>query len=403
MAVTRAPPAPGSPRPCPTPADGVRGGGSRSGKRGAGVEHSLAESWRVRILDARGTPAGAGVLVAGNRVVTCAHVVEGALGPDAGDPREAELTVDFPGSLAPGAGPVRARVAPRGWAPPDEERADVAVLDLYGDAPVDCRPAGLRPCGPARDRIVRAFGQVAGAPAGLWLRARLVGSGGLSPEWMQLEAASEAGDRLRQGYSGAGVVDDSGYVIGLVVAEDTRAERRTGWLIPVEVVVRYCPDLADAVTGPAAGADGVPGTDGPRGSGPHSYGPYGLHDPAGYPGSYGPDRGPGAEGILPPPWPPSAERDLARVLVKVRSFADPHRRERVLRDTGDHIAFHVERTGVLINDARAVLGLCLEYEDGIDRFAAALRWYESRSLPMREFDREVARLRAPGAGGGAAR
>ncbi|MFC5243105.1 effector-associated domain 2-containing protein [Streptomyces atrovirens] len=322
------------------------------------------------------------MLVAGGRVVTCAHVVEGALGPDAGDPREAELTVDFPGSLAPGAGPVRASVAPRGWAPPDEERADVAVLGLHGDAPVDCRPAGLRPCGPARDRIVRAFGQVVGAPAGLWLRARLVGSGGLSPEWMQLEAASEAGDRLRQGYSGAGVVDGSGYVIGLVVAEDTRAERRTGWLIPVEVVVRYCPDLTDAVTGPAAGADGVPD---------------------GGPGPYGPDRGPGAEGVLPPPWPPSAERDLARVLVKVRSFADPHRRERVLRDTGDHIAFHVERTGVLINDARAVLGLCLEYEDGIDRFAAALRWYEPGSLPMREFDREVARLRARGAGGGAAR
>ncbi|MGW4024481.1 effector-associated domain 2-containing protein [Streptomyces sp. NPDC005009] len=364
------------------------------------MEHSLAESWRVRILDARGTPVGAGVLVAGNRVVTCAHVVEGALGPDAGDPREAELTVDFPGSLAPGAGPVRASVAPRGWAPPDEERADVAVLDLHGDAPVDCRPAGLRPCGPARDRIVRAFGQVVGAPAGLWLRARLVGSGGLSPEWMQLEAASEAGDRLRQGYSGAGVVDDSGYVIGLVVAEDTRAERRTGWLIPVEVVVRYCPDLADAVTGPVVGAGRGPGADGPRGSGPHTYGPYA---PDGGPGSYGPDRGPGAEGVLPPPWPSSAERDLARVLVKVRSFADPHRRERVLRDTGDHIAFHVERTGVLINDARAVLGLCLEYEDGIDRFAAALRWYETGSLPMREFDREVARLRARGSSGGAAR
>ncbi|MFI2373650.1 trypsin-like peptidase domain-containing protein [Streptomyces sp. NPDC018964] len=373
------------------------------------MEHSLAESWRVRILDARGTPVGAGVFVAGDRVVTCAHVVEGALGPDAGDPREAELTVDFPGSLAPGAGPVRARVAPRGWAPPDEERADVAVLDLYGGAPVDCRPAELRPCGPARDRIVRAFGQAVGAPAGLWLRARLVGSGGLSPEWMQLEAASEAGDRLRQGYSGAGVVDGSGYVIGLVVAEDTRAERRTGWLIPVEVVVRYCPDLTDAVTGPAAGAGGVPDTDGSRGSGHHAhraYGPYapdGPYAPAGAPGSYGPERGPGAEGVLPPSWPPSAERDLARVLVKVRSFADPHRRERVLRDTGDHIAFHVERTGILINDARAVLGLCLEYEDGIDRFAAALRWYESRSLPMREFDREVARLRALGSGGGAAR
>ena len=83
------------------------------GNGGTGVGHSLADSWRVRILDARGTPVGAGVLVAGGRVVTCAHVVEGALGPDDGDPREAELTVDFPGSLERGAAPVRARVVDR--------------------------------------------------------------------------------------------------------------------------------------------------------------------------------------------------------------------------------------------------------------------------------------------------
>ncbi|MEU1226585.1 trypsin-like peptidase domain-containing protein [Streptomyces sp. NPDC005828] len=339
---------------------------------------SLAESWRVRILDAGGTPVGAGVLVTGGRVLTCAHVVEGALGPEDGDPRQAEVAVDFPGSLAPGAGPVSAGVAPQGWAPPDEERADVAVLELREEAPADCEPARLRPCGPARDRIVRAFGQVTGAPAGLWVRARLVGSGGLSPEWMQLEAAGGAGDRLRQGYSGAGVVDGAGDVIGLVVAEDTHAERRTGWMIPVEIAVRYCPGLADTVAEP-------------HGTAGHGTGPNGL------------EPFPGAGDENPPNWPASAERDLARVLVKVRSFADPHRRERVLRDTGDDIAFHVERTGVLISDARAVLGLCLEYEDGIDRLAAALRWYESGSLPMREFDREVARLRARDSGGGAAR
>ncbi|MET8505049.1 trypsin-like peptidase domain-containing protein [Streptomyces sp. NPDC004787] len=345
--------------------------------------HSLAESWRVRILDAQGTPVGAGVLVAGGRVVTCAHVVEAALGPDDGDPREAELSVDFPGSLVPGAGPVPAGVAPRGWAPPDDERADVAVLELRADAPADCGPAVLRPCGPARDRIVRAFGQAAGARAGLWVRARLVGSGGLSPEWMQLEAAGEAGDRLRRGYSGAGVVDSAGDVLGLVVAEDTRAERRTGWMVPVEVVVRYCPDLADAVAGPA-----IPG---PRAGDAHPAPP----GPPGLPTA--------ADEVPPATWPPSAERDLARLLVRVRSFADPHRRERVLRDTGEDIAFHVERTGVLMNDARAVLGLCLEYEDGIDRFAAALRWYEGGSLPMRAFDREVARLRTPVPGGGPGR
>ncbi|MFG3040928.1 trypsin-like peptidase domain-containing protein [Streptomyces sp. NPDC048330] len=347
---------------------------------------SHAETWRVRILDARGRPFGAGVLIPGGRVLTCAHVAEAAFAPTeatadaragAEDLADAELTVDFPASLAPGGGPVRAGVAPLGWAPPDGERADVAVLDLREPPPDDCAPAVLRPCGPASDRIVRAFGQAAGEDAGLWVRARLLGTGGLSPEWVQLEAAGEAGDRLRQGYSGAGVVDASGAVIGLVVAEDTRAARRTGWMIPVEAAVRYCPGLSDAVTTEA---------------GPEP--------------SVRPDRAAGREGAVvnaAPPWPPTAERELARVLVTVRSFADAHRRERVLRDTGDDIAFHVERTGVLMNDARAVLGLCLEYDDGIDRLAAALRWYEPGSLPMREFDRTVARLRPREPGGGAAR
>ncbi|MFE0652043.1 trypsin-like peptidase domain-containing protein [Streptomyces sp. NPDC059534] len=360
---------------------------------------SHAETWRVRILDTRGQPVGAGVLLPGGRVLTCAHVAEAAFDEAAFDEAEggaadgpvgaeylenAELTVDFPGSLAPRGGPVRAGIAPLGWAPPDGERADVAVLELRERAPDDCAPAVLRPCGAAGDRIVRAFGHPAGGSAGLWVRARLVGAGGLSPEWVQLEAAGEAGDRLRQGYSGAGVVDATGAVIGLVVAADTRAERRTGWMIPVEAAVRYCPGVADAVA-----ADQDPAPD--------------PGESAGTNGRHSADRrqAAGAD-ALPPPWPPTAERDLARVLVKVRSFADAHRRERVLRDTGDDIAFHVERTGILINDARAVVGLCLEYEDGIDRLAAALRWYEPGSLPMREFDRAIARLRPRDSGGGIA-
>lgn len=317
----------------------------------------------MRILDPNGTPVGGGVLVAGGRVATCAHVVHAALrsgiAEGAEDLRDAELTVDFPGSDALDGDLVRAGIAPRGWAPPDGERADVAVLELRRPAPGDCRPAVLRPCGPAGDRLVRAFGQVTDAPAGMWVRARLLGPGGLSPDWVQLEAAGTAGDRIRRGYSGAGVIDGCGDVIGLVVAEDTLAQRRTAWMIPVEAAVRYCPILADAVTG----------HEGPSGQG------------------HGADA-------LPRPWPSSAERELAQVLVRVRSFTDPHRRERVLRDTGEDIAFHVQSTGSLINTAREVIGLCLEYEDGIDRFAAALRWYESHSLPMRKFDRTVIRLRA---------
>ena len=91
----------------------------------------------VRILGPGGRPAGAGALVAARRILTCAHVVNLALGRDPGSreqPAEA-VTVDFP-FAAPG-------LAARGglgyqatvgfWLPPPRDGAlgaDVAGLFL---------------------------------------------------------------------------------------------------------------------------------------------------------------------------------------------------------------------------------------------------------------------------------
>jgi hypothetical protein len=315
------------------------------------VSQSIEDSWRVRILGADGTPVGSGVLVAGGRVLTCAHVVQGALElADLETPAGRQLVVGHPGSLT--AGVSHASVLPQGWAPPDQERADVAVLELSGPAPADCVPARLRPCGPARGRTVRVFGQTAPASPGLWVTARLLGAGGLSPDWIQLDSPDAADARVQGGYSGAGVVDGDGDVIGIVVAARRPAGSRIAWMIPVEAVLRYCPLLADAVHG------------------------------------------------APPPvtaWPRGAGRELTSALVKVPSMRDPQRRDSVLRDTGEEIFDLVERSPVLLEDVRGVVELCLGYADGIDRLAAALRWYERGSLPMREFERVVLRLRgAPG-------
>jgi hypothetical protein len=65
----------------------------------------------------------------------------------------------------------------------------------------------------------------------------------------------------------------------------------------------------------------------------------------------------------------------------------------VLRDTGEDVFDLAERSPVLIEDVRGIVEVCLQYADGIDRLAAALRWYERGSLPMREFERVLRRLR----------
>jgi hypothetical protein len=296
---------------------------------------------------------GSGVLVDGGRVLTCAHVVQAALELGEGEsPGDRHVVLDHPGSLT--ADVSHGWVLPQGWAPPDRERADVAVLTLSGPAPSDCVPARLRPCGPVRRREVRVFGQASAAGPGVWVTARLLGAGGLSPDWVQMDSLDPADERVRGGYSGAGVVDDSGDVIGVVVAARRPAGSRVAWMIPVEAVVRYCPLLGDAL-------DGAPAP------------------------------------VPAPAWPPGADRELTTALVKVPSMRDPQRRESVLRDTGEEIFVLAERSPVLIEDVRGVVELCLQYADGIDRLAAALRWYERGSLPMREFERVVLRLRgAPG-------
>lgn len=81
------------------------------------MRERLEDPWRVRVLGPDGPdgPVGAGVLLTGHRVLTCAHVVESALGDDAGQVTEgASVTVDFPGSLA--GGTRTAGVVPGGWA-----------------------------------------------------------------------------------------------------------------------------------------------------------------------------------------------------------------------------------------------------------------------------------------------
>ncbi|MEV6105022.1 trypsin-like peptidase domain-containing protein [Streptomyces sp. NPDC051940] len=315
---------------------------------GGGVAQAIEDSWRMRILGADGAPQGSGVLVSGGRVLTCAHVVQAALGLEEGEsPQGRTVTVDHPGSRSDD--PSYAAVLPQGWAPPDGERADVAVLQLDGRPPADCAPARLRRCGPARGRAVKVFGQSTAAGPGLWVEARLIGAGGLSPDWIQLGGREPLGPWVRGGYSGAGTTDENGDVLGIVVAAPRSSESGVAWMIPVEAIVRYCPLLGDAV-------------------------------PA------GPGRDAG--------WPRGADRELTTALIRVPSMRDPQRRESVLRETGDEILAIAQRSTVLMEDVRSIVETCLQYADGVERLAAALRWYERESLPMREFDRVVAQLRA---------
>jgi len=190
---------------------------------------AVAEAAIVRLCGlGRGRPtAGLGLLVGADQVVTCAHVVNAALGRgllEQGRPDESVLVqVEFP--LLP-ATPVRlARVvawtAPRGR----DGGGDIAGLVLAEVAPAGAVPARFTASIPGPGMRLRAFGYP-GSPArgnGMWVDAELKGEvrGGL----LQVESLSGQSVKAQPGYSGSPAWEHSGdKAVGLLQVAPLAAE-----------------------------------------------------------------------------------------------------------------------------------------------------------------------------------
>lgn len=209
--------------------------------------------WRVGILDARGAVVGAGVLLSGRRVLTCAHVVTN---DDTREPLR-EIGVEFVGR--PAQPPGVARVLENCWFPADDgECGDIALLELDQAVPEAAleRPVLRTLSVWWRHVMVQGYPNGNSATAE-WARADVVGPGGPRNEWVQLDPHREIGPKVRPGFSGAGVVDQrTDAVIGLVVAAVTGPGSGVAWMMPLDTIVGYLPSLAGQVQGtPAADRD----------------------------------------------------------------------------------------------------------------------------------------------------
>lgn len=199
----------------------------------------LTPTWQVRIMAHGGMIAGGGVLVPGNQILTCVHVVNTAL--DRGDtfspPREEHtLWVDLPYGTE--FRPVDARVVTATWNP---ER-DTTLLTL--ENPPVHTTARLDPCvavtTPANaPRPVRVRGYPRGTPEGLTASARIVGVGGDRAHRAQLDISMDDPVRFESGFSGCGVVDtETGAIIGILVSARYGGSEpgHVGIMEPVEMV-----------------------------------------------------------------------------------------------------------------------------------------------------------------------
>jgi len=197
------------------------------------------ESAIVRIRTANGTVVGTGFPVTGRHVLTCAHVVTGALGlpHDTPNPPQADLHLDFP-LLAPES-TLTARVSH--WQP----AIDVAVLELTSDPPAGSKPARLVTADDLWGHSFRAFGFPAGYEQGVWASGILRGR--QADGWLQIEDTKETGYLIAPGFSGGPVWDDVlGGVVGIVVAADTDEKVKAAFLIPTDVLAGALPDLVHA-------------------------------------------------------------------------------------------------------------------------------------------------------------
>ena len=190
--------------------------------------------------------AGAGIVLDKRRVLTCAHVVNEALGRPvyaADPPTSAVITVTVPLRRG-GAERFVATVVPERWrAPTDQlefdEPEDIAVLELGGGTTFPCNVSASclieLDLSDEHDRPVRLTGfpgggsddRIRGAVNGVNVEGRV-----------RIDPVSES-RVVAGGFSGAGIWDERcAGVVGMLVAKRTRGDATIAYGLPVEVIAR---------------------------------------------------------------------------------------------------------------------------------------------------------------------
>ncbi len=211
-------------------------------------------------------PAGVGFVVSERHVLTCAHVVNTALGRDNHSqeaPSEGDrLWLRFP--LIEAAPERYAKVVV--WHPPAaddcrSEIADIAGLELEDDLPAGVVPATLSNGDHAQELSVFGYPTDPRRPHGGWVPCRLMGpvGGGL----IHIDSDSSAALRAQPGYSGSPLVDKAtGLVVGMLLLASMREDIRDCYAIPAMTLhaamspvtqLRFNEELAPGPSSPRIG------------------------------------------------------------------------------------------------------------------------------------------------------
>ncbi len=208
------------------------------------MQESL-EASLVRIRTTDGHVVGAGFLVGGRHILTCAHVIRLALGlPDSPvDLPQGLVSFDFP--LVPPRTLLTASVIQ--WCPPlPDGRGDIAGLELQCDPPSAAEVVRFAPAEDLWEHPFRTFGFPAGYDDGVWATGRLLGR--QATDWVMIEDIKAQGFAVAPGFSGTPVWDTRLQgVVGMVVAASRPTDLKAAFVLPLDVLVAAWP-LIEPVT-----------------------------------------------------------------------------------------------------------------------------------------------------------
>ncbi|NEO61215.1 MAG: trypsin-like serine protease [Moorea sp. SIO4G2] len=207
----------------------------------------------ARIRQAKGRVVGAGFLVSDQHILTCAHVVNAALGKQLNTPDQPnqEIDLDFP--LVASGNTLRGRVVR--WIPVQrssdilpETGADIALLELESTLPEGTQPVRLVKAETLWKHPFRVFGFPEGQAVGVSTYGII--SNPQANGRVQIDVHGTY--PIESGFSGSPVWDEQlDGVAGMTVAIDPkRPQVRAAFIIPTTQLINACPELEEQAIPP---------------------------------------------------------------------------------------------------------------------------------------------------------
>lgn len=182
----------------------------------------------IRVYSRKDKVIGTAFMVDDHRILTCAHVVQDALGvvdKYKTDIPSDTIKVDFP--LSKQKQPCTSQVIV--W---DIDK-DIAVLEFTSGLPGDVIAAKLLTYDKTQEVKFRSFGFPRNFDSGVWTTGVIKGAN--ADGWLQLEDVKAQGYQIEPGFSGGPIWDDDNHsVVGMIVAADTDQQKKAAFGISVE-------------------------------------------------------------------------------------------------------------------------------------------------------------------------